>query len=274
MNDIHHLIADYATIDILDHDIHERTSMAQYDRVFPFYVLSYMKEGSSVIRHDGGELIASGGDTIIAPPFLRHDHTMEKSRHTVFFWWHFTLSIGRHLDVLRIINTPMTFRLEHRQEFESKFVEYVEIARDQSASLSNQLLRRAKALEIMAYVLEGAAVLRYVKDGFADVPDDFASMLRNLIERPEEYRHVNALAERYEYHPTYVTNRFKHFFGTTPGKLGRHLLCEKAEQLIRSRDLSLSEVAEKLDFSDASSFTRFFKSVKGISPLSYRNSAE
>ena len=272
MNDIQHLIAEYATINVLDHDIHERTSMAQHDRVFPFYVMSYMKEGSSVIRHDAGVITANVGDVIIVPPNLRHDHTMERSRHTIFFWWHFTLSIGRQLDVLRVINEPTAFRLEHREEFENKFVEYVELSRRQSPSLSIQLLRRAKALEVLAYVLEGASVLRYVKDGFADVPDEFASMIRDLVETPEVYRHVNALAERYGYHPTYVTNRFKHFFGTTPGRLGRALLCEKAELLIRSRDLSLSEVAEELNFSDASSFTRFFKAEKGISPLTYRNS--
>jgi AraC-like DNA-binding protein len=45
---------------------------------------------------------------------------------------------------------------------------------------------------------------------------------------------------------------------------------EAASRLLREPELSIQEIAEKLSFSDQSSFGKFFKKHTGISPLKYR----
>ncbi len=264
------IIADSAKLEIIDFNIHERTRLDTYDRIVPYYVMSYMKEGSSTIRYRNREYVAHEGEVIIVPRHILHDHYMGSSRHTVFLWWHFNLTIGDHLDVLRFIKEPTIFTVEHRRDFEEQFLEYVNLQRREHHTLSSHLLRRAKAIEIMAYLLESVSLVNYINDSFADVPDDFVSMLYDIVNEPESWRHVNDLAGRYSYHPAYLSSRFRHFFGTTPSKLGRHVLYEKALVLIRSRDISMADVAYELGFSETSSFTRFFKSVEGISPSALR----
>lgn len=270
ISEFQQIIADSARLEIIEFHIHERTRLDSYDRILPYYVMSYMKEGSSTIRYRGREYVAHEGEVIIVPPHIRHDHYMGSSRHTVFLWWHFNLSIGDHLDVLRFIREPTIFSVEHRLDFEQQFLEYVSLNRQEQHTLSSHLLRRAKALEVMAYLLEGASLINYINDSFADVPDDFVSMLHDIVNEPQIWRHVNELAEKYSYHPAYLSSRFRHFFGTTPSRLGRHLLYEKALVLVRSRDISMADVAYELGFSETSSFTRFFKSVEGLSPSSLR----
>lgn len=270
MREFQQIIADSAKLEIIDFNVHERTRLDTYDRIVPYYVMSYMKEGSSTIRYRDREYVAHEGDVIIVPPHIRHDHYMGSSRHTVFLWWHFNLTIGDHLDVLRFIKEPTIFTVEHRRDFEEQFLEYCNLQRRERHTLSSHLLRRAKALEVMAYLLESVSLVNYINDSFADVPDDFVSMLYDIVNEPQNWRHVNELAERYAYHPAYLSSRFRHFFGTTPSKLGRHVLYEKALVLIRSRDISMADVAYELGFSETSSFTRFFKSVEGISPSALR----
>lgn len=273
MREFQQIIAEFAKLDIIDFNIHERTHLDVHDRILPYYVMSYMKEGHSVIRYRGQEYVASEGDVIILPPHLRHDHYMGRSRRTVFLWWHFNLKIGGEVDVLRFIREPTILKVAHRDDFEQHFLEYVNLTRRTSVTLSSHLLRKAKALEVMAFLLEGASLVNYITDCFADVPDEFIDMLYDIIREPERWRHVNELAAKYEYHPAYLSSRFRHFFGVTPSKLGRSILYEKALVLIRSRDVSLAEVADELGFSETSSFTRFFKSVEGLSPSALRRQA-
>ena len=45
---------------------------------------------------------------------------------------------------------------------------------------------------------------------------------------------------------------------------------EAASRLLREPELSIQEIAEKLSFSDQSSFGKFFKKHTGVSPLKYR----
>lgn len=264
------MIADSAKLEIIDFNVHERTWLDKYGWIVPYYIMSYMKEGSSTIRYRDREYVAHEGEVIIVPPHILHDHYMGASKHTVFLWWHFHLTIADKLDVLRFIKEPTIFTVTHRLAFEEQFLEYYNLQRQEHHTFSSHLMRRAKALEVMAYLVEGASLMNYINDSFANVPDDFLSMLSDIIKEPQTYRHMNELAARYSYDARYLANRFRHYFGTTPSKLGRQLLYEKALMLIRSLDVSMADVAYELGFSETSSFTRFFKSVEGISPGSIR----
>ncbi len=58
--------------------------------------------------------------------------------------------------------------------------------------------------------------------------------------------------------------------GTSYRELFRTLRCELALTLLSRRDISMSEAADSLGFSEASSFSRAFKKWTGLSPKAYR----
>lgn len=51
------------------------------------------------------------------------------------------------------------------------------------------------------------------------------------------------------------------------------MLLQEARALLRFTDLSVSEIAYRLQFSDPSTFNRFFKKTSGITPLAFRENA-
>lgn len=264
------IVGEHAHLKIHESNIHNRLSMDTCNRSVPFYVMSYMKEGSSILRCNGREHHVGAGEVLIVPPHTAHDHVMSRSRRSVFLWWHFDLLIGDSLDVLRFLREPTVFPIEGRERFEAQFQAYADMQRRPAGTLSAHIMRRAKSLELLSYLIEGIPVLNFVTDRFGDVPDHFISMLHDVLDDPATFRHVDALARRYDFHPSYVMGRFRHYFAVTPSRLGRSLLYEKASLLIRSRDISMEEIAFELGFSEPSSFTRFFKSMQGMSPSSLR----
>ncbi|MHB9138968.1 MAG: AraC family transcriptional regulator [Victivallaceae bacterium] len=63
---------------------------------------------------------------------------------------------------------------------------------------------------------------------------------------------------------------FQHEFGTTPMKFVRHLVIKKAIGLLAYSNLTLSQIAEMLNFPDQHTFSRSFKRETGLAPGSYR----
>ena len=79
-----------------------------------------------------------------------------------------------------------------------------------------------------------------------------------------------SLAERFGFHPNYVSTLVKSYTGIP---LHRYLLTvrlSRAAELITQTELSVKEVAEASGFCDIYYFSRYFKSAFGISPSEYR----
>ncbi|MDJ1467995.1 AraC family transcriptional regulator [Xanthocytophaga flava] len=65
----------------------------------------------------------------------------------------------------------------------------------------------------------------------------------------------------------------KEFLGQSSGQLIRNRILLEAKRLLVNADLSISEIAYQLNFSDNSYFTKFFKKYTQITPESFRKQA-
>lgn len=70
--------------------------------------------------------------------------------------------------------------------------------------------------------------------------------------------------------PEYLSRILKEFSGKTVNKWIAEALIREAEIGLRNPNLTIQQVSEHLYFSDQSSFGKFFKKHKGVSPLGYR----
>lgn len=70
--------------------------------------------------------------------------------------------------------------------------------------------------------------------------------------------------------PEYLSRIMKGFSGKTVNQWIREALMREAERLLRDPDLSIQQVADMLNFSDQSSFGKFFKKHRGTSPMSFK----
>ena len=93
-------------------------------------------------------------------------------------------------------------------------------------------------------------------------------MLDIIVSGDVNNLNLQYFADKYNMHPTYISNRFSGYFGIPPIKLYRKLQLERAAQALNSGK-SVSEVAEMFGFSDVSVFSRLFTSNIGVSPSKY-----
>jgi AraC family transcriptional regulator, arabinose operon regulatory protein len=101
--------------------------------------------------------------------------------------------------------------------------------------------------------------------------DNFLGMLTKIVQYPERALSLRQMAKELHMHPTYVCNRFKDLFGTSPIQAQKELKIQKAQKLLQTTELSITEISQILGFSEIQNFTRLFKSRVHVSPLAYRS---
>ncbi|MGG8497109.1 AraC family transcriptional regulator [Tenacibaculum sp. TC6] len=82
---------------------------------------------------------------------------------------------------------------------------------------------------------------------------------------------IQNIAETFLMSPNYVGTFIKKHTGMNLQQLITQTKLKTAERLLGSSKLTVSEIAIRLQFTDASHFTKFFKKHKGITPKVYRN---
>lgn len=81
---------------------------------------------------------------------------------------------------------------------------------------------------------------------------------------------VHEAANRLHIHPHYLSDILKKYTGKTALQHIRERTAMEAQHLIRNTDLTVAEIGYQLHFDDPSNFTKFFKSLTGLTPKAYR----
>ena len=97
---------------------------------------------------------------------------------------------------------------------------------------------------------------------------------RDLVDRSyAQPLDVAALARRACVSPAHFSRRFKAAFGETPHQYVLSRRVERAQELLRNTDLSVSEICLEVGFRSLGSFSATFHRVAGVSPTAYRAGA-
>lgn len=94
---------------------------------------------------------------------------------------------------------------------------------------------------------------------------------RKLVDRNfHQYKTVKEYADLMYLSSKYLSECVKNQTGISALALIQNRIMLEAELLLKYATLSVKNISDKLGFTSASSFSRFFKSVKGVSPIHYR----
>lgn len=63
---------------------------------------------------------------------------------------------------------------------------------------------------------------------------------------------------------------FRRHSGKAPGAYFRELKMQTAQELLRQKNLTIQQIADRVGYSDALAFSREFRKYAGISPTGYR----
>ena len=100
---------------------------------------------------------------------------------------------------------------------------------------------------------------------------EFCNILR---ENFREHHDITFYADRLNISPRYLSMVTKQVTQHTVANfINQHLVLE-ACWLLKTTDDSIRQISETLHFADQASFSKFFKRIKGVTPLHYRNVQE
>lgn len=260
-----------ADLNLLLFDRNHRTVMEFYGRQFPFYVMSYHKTGTAKLRINQEHVYEIPPKTVILiPPNVLHDHYKDSSENTEFMFWHFTFMIDNVFDVLQFFQIPIIFPLKHYQQFELTFARYLdELKQQKSGYLLGPILEKAKSYELLHFLLQEALNSEEAPT-LKPHSHSFLEILVHIFQKPEQPLSLKDLAIDYHMNPTYISNRFKELFGTSPIHLQRQIRMQKAKSLLTSSDLSIMQICLMVGCEELQNFSRLFKTIVGMSPSDYR----
>ena len=81
---------------------------------------------------------------------------------------------------------------------------------------------------------------------------------------------LGAVAAHAGYSRYHFIRAFKEAYGETPGQYLTHRRIERAEEMLRSADLSVTEICNLVGFSSLGTFSARFKARTGLTPSEYR----
>jgi AraC-like DNA-binding protein len=97
---------------------------------------------------------------------------------------------------------------------------------------------------------------------------------RDLVDRAyAQPLDVAALARHAHVSPGHFIRRFKEAFGETPHQYVLTRRVERAQELLRNTDVSVTEICLEVGFQSLGSFSSAFHRVAGMTPTAYRASA-
>ncbi|MDR1937401.1 MAG: helix-turn-helix domain-containing protein [Tannerellaceae bacterium] len=130
---------------------------------------------------------------------------------------------------------------------------------------------------VVAFLLELANILAGKKDAlarptFSRREEIMNRFLQLLFEHVGEQHLVTFYAEKLCITPQYLSLVLKEVTGKPANKWIDEALVVEAKVLLKAPQTTIQQVADALNFSDQSTFGKFFKKNTGISPTEYRKS--
>lgn len=127
-----------------------------------------------------------------------------------------------------------------------------------------------KLLSVLYYLIGQPFIKRPTQ---ADVPKNLiVSRFIHLVNvNYIEKRTVKVYADMLSVSEDHLSKTVKRITGKTAYSFLAERIAREAKALVRYTNLTISEIAYRLNFPDTSHFTKFFKKHVGQSPLAYRN---
>lgn len=210
------------------------------------------------------------GDIVLIPPTVLH-RTAGKgaTRFLVHFSKELLLNffMPEALDLLPL-DRPLAFRADASvqeqiaRDLTSMLTEYQSCDGDNATPLLFGYLYRI--LFTLATTQNG-----YVAEAYSDAR--IGQIIRYINENYASIGEIDEIAERFFISKFYLCRIFNKKFGLPLITYLNTIKIRAACELMKSERLTMTEIATHCGFNSSSYFCKVFKSIKGVSPMTYRN---
>ena len=120
----------------------------------------------------------------------------------------------------------------------------------------------------VSYENQGEVVFFSENNFHLELTDAIKLYLRDSLYKKISLKEIS---EKFNYSPSFICKIFKKQTGETIVTYFNSLKIEKAKKLLKSTNMTVTEIASSLGFSEVKYFDSLFKKQLGVSPINYKN---
>lgn len=217
-------------------------------------------------------LLRKEGSVVFLPPNLRRrsEYLYDGVSELLLAGISFETASG--LELLSFLDVPRMFEEREAAGFRAALSRLYEIGlgrREDVEDVGDVIESRRIFLDILELLL-AASKIRF--DALALTQSNrMRPILESLAAKFTEDVDVGMLAKRACLSRPQFHRQFKALVGLPPLEYVKHLRLREAARLLRSCDMSMKEIGERVGWPNQFHFSRVFKTFYGVSPLKYRN---
>lgn len=247
------------------------------------YRLFYPVQGHISFEVEDAKHFLSAGDVIIIPPGHAYKLIPETTERIEFFLVNFDFVFDPHLRRARPpaeehhFDEKQIFSLSCISPFETVFVgRHVQNIRPtldemqgptQSDDVKCLLLRSALMKTVLTKI-----IVHTKSQCSCDASSDLVQDVKDYIYQNRDHKLTNtALAGHFGYHPYYLNDVFSKAEHISLHKYINRIRADRAKELLSFTELSISEIAQKMEIPTSSQFSAFFRCATGMTPREYRS---
>lgn len=251
-----------------EHPDSYRLSWSQ-GRTLNEYQLVYITRGRGIFEtRETGRVKIEAGQAFLLFPNVWHRYHPISEQGWDENWIGFNGEVAKRIMDGFFSPEKALIRIGHDQELLDLIRSVTSLMQQPTAGY--QQLMAARAMEVLAH-----ARLRSLSYRSTDreVSRKVQEARSYLLDHSAEQVDMNDLARRVGLSYSRFRFVFKESTGTSPLQYHLDIRLNKARELLLQSDLSITEIADRIGFSDVFYFSRLFKKKKGCSPNSYRKRA-
>lgn len=250
-------------------------------QAYPYFELLYNTEGTADVVIYATEYKIKRGDIVIVPPLRPHNVTAQNAPvtlHSIKFQPEYLYAYGVPFPIMRsylyawqenIQNAPLFSAEEAQASGLDKLVEeLIRLIKD--SSFRNHIKIHAKLLTIFSIALD-----RFATENSDDCNSIVAtSSFTHAIEEAQKNMYSFTTADAAKVSNlsyNYFCSGFKKAYGMSFSAYLDSLRLSESTRLLLTTDMSITEIAATLSFSDTCHYIRKFKLAYNITPHKYRD---
>ena len=241
------------------------------------YELIVMTEGTLYIKYMDEEFTVEKGEYLILPPSDSLREGLKKA-YCSFYWLHFTVDLGAFpariyseeapaYQRAGCILMPQCAPVPRSEKIAVQMKQLQDLTRNDYPDITLNALTTAIITELYGQL---SVEPTHEADplGKNQIYSDIVDYVHRNISRNIK---ISEIADSFGYSAKYLSHLFTEIRGISLKQFIMAQKMETASFYLTDSDAGISEIAEKLGFSDVHNFSRAFKNATGLSPSTYRN---
>lgn len=240
------------------------------------HILIYCVEGDGVVIVDNISHPLKSGQTIVIPRGVSHIYYSSENNPWTIYWVHFqgTLSskIAKKLQDTLSIEVSESSRMDERNKLFDELYNILDIGVD----MDDYEYSSALFWHYVSSFYHLGSYRKFTRQPQGSTTSHSDTIIRKAIhfmnENIEQRMDIAQLSQLCGYSSTYLFRKFKKETGYAPMTYFIRMKINRACFLLLHTEMTVSQVAFKLAFSESQYFARTFKKVTGVSATDFRKS--